>query len=240
MAASSLGVKNPGTKILVRAVAAGALGLAILAAGTPGSARAEDDDKDNSPSIWNLDTRLWNGFMSAMGLQSGTEVGIDYRERSPLVVPPERSLPAPQSAPPRNAAWPIDPEAKRRQEAADKKKTRSVRGYDPDYESRNLNPSEIGPRGGARTSSASANAPTRPTGEALTPSELGGFGSLFSFHGWGWASNKDEIGTFTAEPPRTSLVAPPTGYQTPSPEQPYGNTKRIEPFKPVKPMEEVR
>ena len=34
---------------------------------------------------------------------------------------------------------------------------------------------------------------------------------------------KDEdAAQFTGEPPRTELTAPPPGYQTPSPDQPYG------------------
>ena len=33
---------------------------------------------------------------------------------------------------------------------------------------------------------------------------------------------KEEYGTFTGEPPRVSLTDPPAGYQTPSPDQPYG------------------
>ena len=37
-------------------------------------------------------------------------------------------------------------------------------------------------------------------------------------------SGKDEpdVGKFTGEPPRTALTEPPAGYQTPSPDQPYG------------------
>jgi hypothetical protein len=230
--ATSRGMTN-----VARAVSAAALSLAILAAGAQG-ARAEDED--NAPSIWNLDQRLWNGFMSAMGLKGNTDVGIDYRERSPLVVPPERALPPPQSAPPKSAAWPVDPETKRRQEMDAVRKTRSVRGYDPEIEGRNLNPSELGPRGGMPSTSSKAGGPSRSNNDPVAPSELGYFGGLFSGWGWGQASNRDEIGTFVAEPPRSSLVAPPVGYQTPSSEQPYGNTKRIEPYKPVKPENEVR
>ena len=36
-----------------------------------------------------------------------------------------------------------------------------------------------------------------------------------------WAP-KEEYTPFTGEPPRTSLTEPPTGYRTPSPNQPYG------------------
>ena len=54
-------------------------------------------------------------------------------------------------------------------------------------------------------------------GSQLLPSELGfkGFGSIFS-------GKKEESAKFTGEPARESLTDPPPGYQTPSPDQPYG------------------
>jgi hypothetical protein len=42
---------------------------------------------------------------------------------------------------------------------------------------------------------------------------------MFSSAPW---ADKTETGTFTTEPPRDNLTAPPPGYQTPSPNQPYG------------------
>jgi hypothetical protein len=41
--------------------------------------------------------------------------------------------------------------------------------------------------------------------------------------------------SFTGEPPRTNLTAPPTGYQTPSPAQPYANSKEKYESKAVDP-----
>jgi hypothetical protein len=35
-------------------------------------------------------------------------------------------------------------------------------------------------------------------------------------------SKEDDTARFTGEPPRTLLTEPPPGYQTPSPDQPYG------------------
>jgi hypothetical protein len=64
----------------------------------------------------------------------------------------------------------------------------------------------------------------------MSPSELGYVRRWFS--GFGFGAYRDEVGTFTAEPPRQMLTAPPSGYQTPSPEHPYGNTKRVERSKP--------
>ena len=222
------------TGALVRAASAGALGLAIAMAGVQVSAAAEDDD--NSPTIWNLDTRIWNGLMSAMGMKTGTEVGIDYRERSPLVVPPQNTLPPPQATRAKDAAWPVDPETKRRQEAA--RKPKNIRGWDSDFEGANLNPSELGPRGSKRSTS-DAPAASTGTSDPVKPSELGFFGfSLKSL--WGDGGNQDEVGKFVAEPPRAALTAPPVGYQTPSPEQPYGNTRRVEWNKPTKLEDQMR
>ena len=55
----------------------------------------------------------------------------------------------------------------------------------------------------------------------MRPYELGSksiFSGMFSSFG----GNKTEIGTFTGEPARENLTAPPPGYQTPSPNHPYG------------------
>jgi len=204
-----------------------AVGLAVLVAGS--NARAEDDE-DNAPTIWNLDQRLWNGFMSALGVQNNTEVGIDYRERSPLVVPPTRNLPPPETGKKKNAAWPVDPEIKRKQEAASRKQSTPRDGSSRRADNGStILPSELDPAGARRSAATSASrSTTAPNDEKLPPSELGYFGGLFSLKSFGVGVPKDEVGTFVAEPPRVALTAPPVGYQTPSPDQPYGATKRIE------------
>ncbi len=194
---------------------AGALGLALLAAFLPARAQAQDDDDD--------DKKILNDLMRSFGLRNGSESQIEYRERSPLVIPPSKNLPPPeQSGAGRDAAWPVDPDVKRKKEAAAKRKER--KGYDPDYEGRNLTPSELNPAGVNR----SAGRPGTPDsmgsdGKSMQPSELGYFGGLFSSFG---GSSKDEVSSFDKEPPRTSLTAPPSGYQTPSGAQPYGLTKK--------------
>ena len=55
-------------------------------------------------------------FCSGLGLKrEGDDPGIDYHERSPLVVPPTRDLPPPDTgiAATKNPAWPKDPDVKR-------------------------------------------------------------------------------------------------------------------------------
>jgi len=216
--------KSDWTKRTRRIAFAGALGLAVLAALIPAGAQAQDDD-DDSKSGWNLDKKHLNDLMRNLGLRNGNESQIEYRERSPLVIPPSKNLPPPEQAGAgKSAAWPVDPDVKKKKEAAAKRKER--KGYDPDYEERNLTPSELNPAGVNR----SAGRPGTPGslgdeggGTPLQPSQLGYFGGLFSSFGGG---SKEDVATFDREPPRNSLTAPPSGYQTPSAAQPYGITKK--------------
>jgi hypothetical protein len=203
--------------------------LALVAIATPGSVRAQDDDPDdNALSRW--ERKVWNGVVRGLGLR-GDEPPIEYRERSPLVVPPSRDLPPPQAnARPKAAAWPVDPDAKRAKERADAKKKKGAIFVEEETYSRPLTPEQLNPPGtGTTTTTGSTTTPAdaRP-GDRLLPSELGYFGGVFSWQGFGFGAKPPEVGTFTREPPRTELTAPPSGYQTPSTAQPYGTTPRIE------------
>jgi hypothetical protein len=178
-----------------------------------------------------------------IGLVKGGDPSVDYRERSPLVVPPTRDLPPPQSTPKRSAEWPVDPDTIRRESAATRKKL-DQRGYDEDRQNRALTPSELDSPA-ARQARAAANKP-RTAGEDkvdmsdgegrnLAPSELGYSGGLFSWSGFGFGKKEESV-TFKKEPPRRSLTEPPVGYQTPSPEQPYGVGKET-PRRTVTPLD---
>ena len=57
-------------------------------------ALAGDDDDNDEPSI---EQKVIRGLMHGLGAVDGTEKGIDYRERSPLVVPPKLNLPPPET-----------------------------------------------------------------------------------------------------------------------------------------------
>src|SRR5690349_18510365 len=139
-----------------------ALCLLVLATVAPVVARAQDDDdgQDNKTTIWNFDRKIMNGVLRGLGLRNGSESSIEYHERSPLVIPPSRNLPPPQQAGTgQTAAWPVDPDVKRKKEAAAKRKAQNYRGYDPDFEERNLTPSELNPTGATRTANTRTGTP---------------------------------------------------------------------------------
>jgi hypothetical protein len=163
-------------------------------------------------------------FLKDLGLRRDGE-GIDYRERAPLVVPPSRNLPPPQSeaSVTANPAWPKDPDAQQRKVEATKKKLPNRTAAETmEAEGRPISRSELDRGKIAPGTSANAGSPQNPdeSARAMRPSELGSksfFSDIFSSF-----SDKGETGTFTGEPTRESLTAPPAGYQTPSPAQPYG------------------
>src|SRR5207302_3140171 len=117
-------------------------GAFVLAVCASGSSWAEDDDN----SVWNFDKSLWNGVMSSFGLKSINDGTVEYRERSPLVVPPQRTLPPPETAAAKAPAWPVDPDAKRKADAA-AKRNQPKKIWDMEANGRNLTPSELNPPG---------------------------------------------------------------------------------------------
>jgi len=186
----------------LRAAACGLLGTVLVAAADVSRAVAEDAE----PSF---DRKIINNVLNGLGLRSGAG-DIDYRERSPLVLPPKINLPPPQA----NAAagtpgWPVDPDVKRRKEESNRRR-------DEVEESRPLRPNELNV--GERTQGRSPVSADHPDGRPMGPAELGYRGGLF---GSLFGGKKEEAAQFTEEPPRTTLTEPPIGYQTPSPSQPY-------------------
>jgi hypothetical protein len=196
--------------MLVRTALGVSLAAIVLCAN--GAARAGDDD-DGGPSVM---SRILQGF----GLRDphATYDGIDYNERSPLVVPPTRDLPAPQSAnvnPTPN--WPKDQDVQRREKA--KAEDKRVRPH-PDYvseSSRPLRPNELDVPG-APKGNAAGDGDSTADSLMKDPRDTGAKKSLFS----GIFRSKTEYATFTGEPSRGALTDPPPGYLTPSPDQPYG------------------
>jgi hypothetical protein len=202
-------IRNRKVGMLVHAALG--LGLAGLVLCTNSAARAGDGDDGSS---------VMGKIMETFGLRdpNSSYAGIDYNERSPLVVPPTRDLPPPEaSTAPPAPNWPKDQDMLRRAKAKSEEKKVAPK---PDYvadSSRPLMPNELDPAGAPRVntpidSSASANS------LMSDPRDHGVKKSLFS----GMFSSKTEYTTFTGEPSREALTDPPPGYLTPSPDQPYG------------------
>jgi hypothetical protein len=191
-----------------------ALGVGLVMA--TGAARAQDDEDDDKT----FEEKVIEGIMAGIGGTNMENRGIDYRERSPLVVPPRLDLPPPEAAKGeiKDANWPKDPdEARRKAAIATRKKSKP----DPIEASRILTPSELN---AAKTAPPvrTGNDPVQPgnsfNNPILSPSQLGyngGFSGLFG-------GNKAETAPFKGEPTRESLTQPPSGYQTPSPNFAYG------------------
>jgi hypothetical protein len=215
--------ENWKNKRLARLALGCMLGAVLIVAGGIASAIAGDDEEeeDNLP-----DVQLMRSILKGFGLQRGDNT-IEYHERSPLVIPPNRDLPPPESAAaakPNTPNWPVDAEVKRRKvAAAAAKKVSSI------DESRALQPFEMQPGGsGADVKGKAQPAPysdSTTTGAPLSPSQLG-------FNGWSFNDlfgNKPSSTTFTSEPARATLTEPPVGYRTPSPDQPYAVTSGAKP-----------
>jgi hypothetical protein len=217
--------RNP--KRLRRAAAAAAVALAVALAWSAGSARAEDaNDDENVP----LDSRLFRQFMKDLGLRREGDALIEYRERAPLVVPPSRELPPPRDEADvaKTPAWPKDPDAARRKQELAAEKAKLKGNLSAEEQARALRPDEldkpgraIGDNKGADAKGAGKSA--EDTSRPLMPSDLGTktekiFGSIWS----SFTPAKPESAPFTGEPPREAMTAPPSGYQTPSPNYPYG------------------
>jgi hypothetical protein len=196
---------------------AAALGVGLLLASA--AARAEDPDDEEKT----FEEKIIEGIMKGIGGTNMDNTGIDYRERSPLVVPPKLDLPPPAaSADVKAPNWPKDPdEARRKAAIAARKKANK----DPMEASRILSPSELnagrtaaGTSGGTRGSDSAVPGGDPGQKAILSPSELGFEGRFSSLFG----GNKAEMKEFKAEPPRESLTQPPAGYQTPSSGFAYG------------------
>src|SRR5262245_28752441 len=112
----------------IRVAACGLVGVALMT-GVNYAAAADDDE----PSF---DQKIKDGIMGAIGIKGGPD--IDYRERSPLVLPPKIDLPPPQANSTANTPnWPVDADQKRRREEGNRRRDIDVE------ESRPLRPREL-------------------------------------------------------------------------------------------------
>jgi hypothetical protein len=201
--------REVGRRLLARTALSGALAATMIFAGT--AARADDD----GPSVI-------SSIMHTLGFKApgDTYSGIDYNERSPLVVPPTRDLPPPVSnAAPPVANWPKDPDIARKKAAKVDNSAHYQVGDSVMNDARVLSPHELDRPGAARSSaSGSGDGDSTANSQMVDPRDQGAKKSLFS----GLFKKDPQYATFTGEPSRESLTDPPPGYLTPSADQPYG------------------
>jgi hypothetical protein len=202
-----------------------ALGVFLVLAGHSGPAFAADDDDEGT-----IDQKVFRSILRGIGLRNGREGSIEYKERPPLVVPPNRDLPPPDttgSIGQRDPAWPSDPDEAKKSAA---KKAASERKWsDVSTWGEALKPSEMkaGKTDALPNEKGVKPGQTVETSTQLRPDELGYKGDSMwsSMLGLSHTFDKEkpaEGAKFLREPPRGSLTQPPSGYLTPSPEQPYG------------------
>lgn len=215
-------------RVASRAIFGCLIGAALLATAVPLPARAGDDDQQVP-----LDTKILRGIMESLGLRRDGDA-INYQERAPLVIPPSHDLPPPErsdAAIAKNPAWPVDPDVKRRKLEAAQERNKLNAGEQILHDQSALRPDQMEPGPKPRTARRTDDG-YRPSangsGDPLPPSQLGSNGSIF---GKMFGKDEPDVGRFTSEPPRTALTEPPAGYQTPSPDQPYGVSGKAPPPK---------
>jgi hypothetical protein len=221
------------------------LGFALVM--TAGAARAGDDQDDRS-----ITDKITDSFKSAIRGTNMDNRGIDYRERSPLVVPPKLDLPPPAASTDdvKVANWPTDPDERQRKAviAAKKKNAPPVARVQTSSEvaaagtARPINiapPPEDPPIPGTRrpayANDNNGTARTDPvydqpgdffTGgaSALVPSSVS---DTFNINSWFGGKKADATAVAPgSEPTREALTQPPSGYQTPSPNYPYAQESK--------------
>jgi len=196
--------------------AAIALGIGLVMASGPVRA-ADDEDEDDKT----FEEKIIEGIMRGIGGTNMENRRIEYRERSPLVVPPKLDLPPPAATAAEVKApnWPKDPDDQRRKAAV---AARKKENKDPREAARILTPAELAV-GKTAAPSRKDSDPVQPgasnNNPILSPAQLGYTGGLFKNL---FGGNGNETAPFSGEPTRESLTQPPTGYQTPSPNFAYG------------------
>ncbi len=191
----------------------GAIFVITIAIGCGDMTARAADDEDVAP-----DTKMMQNFLRSFGLRKEGD-GIEYRERSPLVLPPSRDLRPPEETAATPSSWPKDPDVQRAKQV---KAARAKSNPNPE-DVRPLLPSDYSkPSPPSRSSAPTPNSPQNAElARPMSPKDLGTQGIFTKL--WG---NSEEYETFSSEPSRGSLTDPPPGYLTPSPSQPYGVGKQ--------------
>jgi hypothetical protein len=163
-------------------------------------------------------------MLSSMGLVPAERPQIDYRERPPLVVPPNPTLrtPVARGAVEADGQWPTDPdvvrERRRQRDAAIPETERERRRMNDNNPRVSIEEIRGGRRPGAGISQAPA--PNRPDGgrEAtwVHPDTLRAQGTV-----------PEQTYVSGVEPERRSLTEPPSGLRRPDPRAPIRATRDL-------------
>src|SRR5262245_58534939 len=154
-------MRKPGSnRRIVRTVLCATLTAMVMISSASLSARAADDEEEEDVPA---DVKFFRNILAGLGWHRDG-VGIDYRERSPLVVPPSmNTLPPPETSnvATKNPAWPKDPDLQRaKQLKTERKKPRKT----IDEESWPETPAQLNKPG-----AAIRQATQRPTGDSPDP-----------------------------------------------------------------------
>jgi hypothetical protein len=188
---------------------------AVLVCAATATARAGDGDDGNQ--TMSAPHSIYEQMLQVIGVEGGPD--IQYSERSPLVVPPTRDLPPPQAdSAPAVADWPTDPDLTHSAHARPKEKPGPVPNHVV-MDALPLRPDQLNVPG-RNTRTADGGGPNGVSGADYPEQQGRSKRSIFSL--FSDAFKKEQYGTFTGEPARTSLTDPPPGYLTPSPDEPYG------------------
>jgi hypothetical protein len=195
--------------------------MAFLMAGSAAVRAAEAEDDDDTP----FEEKIIKDILGAVGVDVGRQNSINYQERPPLVIPPSRDLPPPEAAgqPVNNPSWPVNQEKKAKKKIdVDRRNPNETNETSPRLQ-RELQQGAAAGTGRVTAPDPNAN---KEVSRVLKPSELGDTQDSSWFSSWNINSllgyKQEEQAPFKGEPPRTSLTQPPTGYQVPSAQYPYG------------------
>jgi hypothetical protein len=183
----------------------------------------------SAASAQGFERGIIDSVMSGLGLVGADTPTLDYKERSPLVVPKDKSkLAVPQDAAAieQNPQWPKDPDVAKRRALA------NGRALDTNDRAKLSSREELrkgAVPGTSRVDAPNTRGPNDGPSDRLTPSQLGYKGGLFAF-----GKKADDVEVFKGAPERERLTQPPTDYQLPSKDQPYGIVTSNEPPKPAK------
>jgi hypothetical protein len=168
-----------------------------------------------------------------LGIPTDAKEPIDYKERAPLVVPPNQNLrPPSESSDPaqRRANWPTDPDvAARRKAAEDARKpvmVDSITGRDGTI-GRRMTPDEI--RSGRVAGAEVSRVPQRPMWDDRDMHNVHGglttINEMDKLSAAQLAANKAGNKDARAEPTREFLTDPPAGLRQPSDRAAFRSTR---------------